>query len=348
MIRRTSWFLVLLWCAALCSDFLHAQIASTDEAAAKPFDDDEREAHFHAILNGTFDNQTIDEVAPRFVASYVQDARRSRSSLDALRILHKRDRQSVEPALPCLAAVIENTERESELYYLCDLFLRIDHAPKEVVDAVTKRFDFEKEQDFFATARGAALLVRFSSDTATARIWLEVQTTRSREYERVTVTDALSYGGIAAKPSMPKIKKLLEDDSHAVRSAAAWAVWQIDRDADIAVPALLASLEVEGESYLIHRISPSSWYPDHRMIAVHRLGQITERKGEIARKIVPLLNEEEPAMHYVALLALADLGESSPEIIDAIREKTKAKDQILASKAEVALRRLTEKRPDND
>jgi HEAT repeat protein len=96
------------------------------------------------------------------------------------------------------------------------------------------------------------------------------------QYARMISAQALGALGEKAKDALPALHMALSDSDSQVRVDAAYAVWQIDRDAAKAVPVLTAALKDE-----------ASQNPGARQRAVFRLGHI----GPPAKEAFPALLE---------------------------------------------------------
>ncbi|MEX0728577.1 MAG: HEAT repeat domain-containing protein [Planctomycetaceae bacterium] len=225
------------------------------------------------------------------------------------------------------------------------MLLEMGEKPDEVVAVIEKKFDERDEDDFFANGKMAALLLKASPENAKIGAWFEEQVRHEDKYHRLGALSAMSYAGDAGKPSLPIINRRLHDESPAVRVAAASAVWRIEGDAVTAVPILLATLDVEGETYRNRPSGISEWLPDHRIVAVGALGEITKHKKEIAQALLPLLNDDDELVQFMTLRSLARLNERGPGIVEAVRKKTNSQESLVANEANETLKRITADEP---
>lgn len=340
----TKAFVIAVFYFASSYGVVCADKQPSEEYIAIPFDHDELQAILKSINSGEFDDDKVVDVLPRLVISCKPESTRS-IGIAALLRLHQRDPQIVRPYLSRFAPLLDRAKRIQEVDDICTMFLKMGEIPEGVVAVIEEKFAERDEDNFFANGKMAALLLKASPENAEIGEWFEEQMRHEDKYHRLGALSAMSYAGDAGKPSLPIINRRLHDESPAVRVAAASAVWRIEGDAVTAVPILLATLDVEGETYRNRPSGFSEWLPDHRIVAVGALGEITKHKKEIAQALLPLLNDDDELVQFMTLRSLARLNERGPGIIEAVRKKTNSQESLVANEANETLKRITADEP---
>ncbi|MDA0835581.1 MAG: HEAT repeat domain-containing protein [Planctomycetota bacterium] len=343
MTFHTKAFVIAIVYFASSYGVAFADNRSSENETAVPFDHHELQGILKSIDNDEFDDDKVAKLLPRLVISCKPESTRSLAIAALLRI-HEHEPKDVRPYLPRFAPLLVRAKRIQEVDDICTMLLSVGESPEDVVAVIEEKFANQDEDDFFANGKMAAFLLMASPEDSVIRKWLETQMHHPETNHRVAAMNAISHLGDAGKPSLPVIRQGLTDESPAVRVAAAWATWKIDGNADATVPVLFAALEVEGETFLTRPFFISEWMPDHRIIAVLHLGQMTKRKAEIASKLITLLDDEDEIVQCMTLRSLGKLGECGPEIIEAVREKSKGENDI-GSEAKNTLKRLTKENP---
>lgn len=322
-----------------------ASVGSAAEPSAGKLDvvvtDDNYGAFHRAIRDNTLDDDEASRVALALAKFYCGQ---SYGNLPLFLIveLESKTAANLDAAFGQLAEVLTHEPDDKTVCDLCDMLIRCESLPPVFEKALEERFSPSvTAQPPLSRFKEAAVLLKFKNN-AEAREWLEASCRHEKRHIRVAAAHALgSVGKGSGQGSVKRLETMLNDQSAAVRTVAAGAVWKLTGNPEPVVPILVAATAEPAEAVILRPTTFSESGPCHRQIAVMWLGEIRAGPPVVLDCLLRLLRDGDPELRGHAADALGKIDDRSDRVRRSLEKLVEDEEPFVRETAARVLRQMS-------